>query len=973
MTDASTTEFKTSRSMCRPRLVGRGAELSQLTDALAEPAAMVLIEGEAGIGKSRMLWEYFRPARRDRHRLVVMCPPFRRPLTLGPVVDAVRAATEHVRGLRLSALAGALRPLFPEWADDLPAAPEPLDDAAAARHRLFRALMELMACLGIELLAIEDVHWADEASLEFLLFMTSRGEHRPRLLVTYRPEDLPAGSLLRRLPSRLPDGGTCERITLGSLDTDETGQLASSMLSGGQVSAELAGFLRDHTDGLPLAIEESVRLLHERRELLRRHGEWTYRRDLARLAVSRTVRDAVIERTSTLGVHGLAVLQAAAVLSEPVTEPVLRGVSALPADAFLDGLADALERGLLDQEAPYGRDLVSFRHTLAARAVYDATPAPRRRDMHLRAARAIEGRSPLPVSQLARHCREAGDVRRWGYYAEQAAELALASGDEAAAAALLHDILVGTPQPADAVVRLLRKIPFLSLPDQAAFRDIADVAKAALDAGIPDPATRADVRLQFGRVLLTLEEYEAGRAAVEEAIPDLTHNPVDAARAMVLLGWPTTTMRPASEHRRWLRRAEPVTAMTPIDRLNLLVDRASALLMLGDEAGWAVAAGLPEEASAPGESRVLVRGNLNIGHMAMAYWGRYQEAERRLARALTLVAPQDHQRDLIVMTQAHLDLLTGAWEGLADRVGALAEGEHPQVLARFDMIYIRGLLRAAAGDAAGAEADLRGVLAAALGSGNVNAPLEPAVALARLRLREGAPDEALDLTDYSIGVIATKDVWIWAGDVVPVRAQALAALRNRDGAADLVTAFARGLGDRRAPGPRASLALCQATLARAYGEHAHAAATFARAAQAFAALPRPYDALLAREEQAGCMLAAGEAEAAVELLSQVHRGMRDLGAEGDAERVAARLREQGVRAWRGWRGGRLSYGDSLSPREVDVVRLVITGRTNREIAESLYLSPKTVARHLHSAMTKLRVSSRTALAVSAVEAGLTPG
>jgi predicted ATPase len=106
-----------------PELVGRDDELAAVTRTLAGGAAVVLIEGEAGIGKSRLLAECLADclAVVGGQILVADCPPFRQPQTLGPVVDAVRKAADSISGLTLSPLAGALRPLFPEWA--LPAGP----------------------------------------------------------------------------------------------------------------------------------------------------------------------------------------------------------------------------------------------------------------------------------------------------------------------------------------------------------------------------------------------------------------------------------------------------------------------------------------------------------------------------------------------------------------------------------------------------------------------------------------------------------------------------------------------------------------------------------------------------------------------------------------------------------------------------------------------------------------------------------
>src|SRR5487761_71042 len=127
-----------------PGFVGRDRELAAFTQALAKGPSVILVEGEAGIGKTRLVREFLAsPAGQAARALVATCPPFRQPHTLGPVVDAIRQAAGDVRGLPLSDLAGALRPVFPEWASVLPPL-EPLNDATAARHRVFRALAEVL-------------------------------------------------------------------------------------------------------------------------------------------------------------------------------------------------------------------------------------------------------------------------------------------------------------------------------------------------------------------------------------------------------------------------------------------------------------------------------------------------------------------------------------------------------------------------------------------------------------------------------------------------------------------------------------------------------------------------------------------------------------------------------------------------------------------------------------------------------------
>ncbi|WP_187413771.1 AAA family ATPase [Micromonospora sp. MP36] len=223
-----------------PGMVGRERELAALRVVLSGPPVIVLVEGEAGIGKSRLVQEMLATGTPVRRVLLATCPAYRQPFTLGPLVDAIRPAAEDVAGLGLSGLAGALRPLFPEWASALPPAPEPAEDAAAARHRLFRALEEILERLDVGLLVVEDLHWADEATLEFLLFLASRPRQQVSLLVSYRPGEITADSLLLRLSSRQPAGTSRLRLSLEPLDILGTAEMVSSMLSGERVSDDFA-------------------------------------------------------------------------------------------------------------------------------------------------------------------------------------------------------------------------------------------------------------------------------------------------------------------------------------------------------------------------------------------------------------------------------------------------------------------------------------------------------------------------------------------------------------------------------------------------------------------------------------------------------------------------------------------------------------------------------------------------------------
>ncbi|MFI5488509.1 ATP-binding protein [Micromonospora echinaurantiaca] len=459
-----------------PRFVGRDRDVAALGEALGRPPAVVLLDGEAGIGKTRLLREFLASSsERGPRALVGACPPLREPYTLGAVVDAVREGVGRVSGLRLSGLAGALRPLFPEWAADLPPAPEPLEDATAARHRLFRAFVELLSRLDVAVLALEDVHWADEATLEFLLFLVSRRPQPVSVVLTYRPEELPPDSLLLRLSSRLPADAHLVRLTLKPLGVDETAAIVSSMLADEYVSAEFAAFLHARTEGVPLAVEESVRLMHDRADLIRQDGAWARRR-LDHIEVPPTIRDAVLERVGRLRPDTRTVLYAAAVLADPADYAILDAVTGLPEDRAGARVAEALGCGLLRED---GRGQWSFRHSLACRAVYEAIPVQERRAMHLRAGRALADSALPPVAQLARHFREAGEVEAACRYTEQAADLSAQSGDVATSALLLHNLVTTVALPAEPLVRLVTKIQFQSLAGSDPYSKVIESLRSA--------------------------------------------------------------------------------------------------------------------------------------------------------------------------------------------------------------------------------------------------------------------------------------------------------------------------------------------------------------------------------------------------------------------------------------------------------------------------------------------------------------
>ena len=950
-----------------PRFVGRGRQMAALDRALSAPPAVILVEGEAGIGKSRLITEYLAAGAAERLRVLrAACLPFRRPHTLGPLVDALRDLTEGVAGLRLSELAGALRPLFPEWAGELPAAPEPAEDATAARHRLFRALAELIERLRVALVIVEDVHWADEATLEFLLFFTSRRRRAASLVLTRRPEDTAAGSLMPLLTSRP------ERITLEPLGIGGTAELIASMLDDAVVSAEFAGFVHRATEGVPLAVEELLRLMDDRADLIRSDGEWL-RAELDEIEVPATIRDAVLERVRRLGDPAKAALRAAAVLGEPATVRTLAAVTELAMERAQVAMTEVLASGMLAEDRG-GR--LRFRHALAGRAVYDAIAMSERGSLHRRAATILKATGAVEPATLARHFREAGDTGAWAVHAEQAADAALASGDESSATRLLHELISGAELDAATLVRLMGKFPLGCLRGGTDFDPLLQALHAAARRQDLAAAVRGEVRFQLGRVLLCTDQFGAAHAELEGAIGDLERcAPVRAAEAMVaeamaVFRMPHGEGPPAATLYERLRRVEAASAgLAPLDWLRITVARVTVLLQMGQAEGWAVAAAIPEDGSTAAELQHVTLAQLNFAVLAV-WWGRYAEGRRRLRLGTELAERRRYQRFLSFarVIGARLDYVTGNWPGLRRRVAMLSQVADLPPMSQLEVLLLNGLLEAAHGEAGQAEADLRRVMAEATRLGAPEYAAEAAARLGRLLLAGGRLQDALAVTDEPMRHVLGRENWTWAVDLVQVRAEALAGADLIAEASECAQLFARWTHGCAAPAADAAVASCRAIIAGARREPV-AAASFARAAALWQALPRPYDALLARERQAGCLIGAGRPDDGIRLLREVLDGLHELGASDDERRVTGALRRHGVAARRPG-AGRPSYGARLSPRERDVARLVAEGLTNAEIAGRLFLSPSTVAQHVNSARRKVNAASRTALAVRVTEGGL---
>lgn len=933
-------------------IVGREEELASLLEAASRPPALLLVEGEAGVGKTRLVQELLAsPGLAGRGLYAGGCQPLAEPLPLDPLLDALRAARPP--RAELSPVAGALRAVLPELGPVLPPAPEPLGDRRAERHRLFRALRELLGSLGNSVLVLEDLHWADEQTFELLRFLCPQLPPELTLICTYRGEDMSRASAFAPLAARLPSHIVRLELPLRPLDREEVRTLAGAILEADTISDEFADYLFQGSGGLPYAVEEVLRLLENREDLVRRKGAWV-RRSLEELAVPRAVRDSILERLEKLRPSAQALVRAAAVVGVPAGESLLARVAEVRRGPAEKALGEALDAALL-VETREGR--FCLRHELARQAIEESLPSPVRRRLHLRAAQVLEKEQPRPLARLAHHYRAAARTKEWTYYAEATADRARSLDDTVTAYRFLREALDVTAVPPVRRAQLAIKL-LIEAFDSFAHREAADLVRPLLDDESLPRVVRGELRLHLGRFLCQVGEDAEGYEHLRQAVDLLHARPDLAATAMAFLAQPSFHAGKFEEHLSWVDRAA-VEAARSEDRglqIRLAADRACTLLVLGDERAWQAIAEIPPPGEAIDEIRQAARASGNLADVLL-HLGYYVHARDLIEKNLATGPGCFREHVIARVTETQLDFVAGSWRDLDRRVGELLDEGDDRLPHHADLEAVLALLQLAQGEVRVAAETFARLSEEQL----CDLTIVPWVCggLARIRLAEGAPEAALADTARAVAMIEQKGVWAWATDVAPVAVEALLAAQRPKEATAFVRRFEEGLEGRDAPAAEAALRACRALLAEAEGDVSRATRKYAAAERRWRALPRPYEVARAREYRGRSLLAI-QAEHGWELLVEAMDAYRELGAQWDAGRVRATLRRYGLVPPH--RAGRKGYGSELSPREHEVVQLASDGLSNREIAVSLTVSQSTIEHHMSSAMRKLGAVSRHELA-----------
>lgn len=944
-----------------PSLVGRQAELAQLSEQLSESAAsyggVVVISGEAGIGKSRLAREVAEQARtRGLRVLWGRAVQSRAPIPYRPFVEALQ--TGLGQGELEARASGAdlalLRTLFS------PADHEPVDPVPSVLPLLeaIRRLLIAAAHPRDLLLVIEDLHWADAETLAAVEYLAEKlGGGEVMCVCTLRTD---AGGQAEGLVEELVARRACHQIALPPLTAEDVAEMTRQCLRVNVVPQALLDTVTARAAGVPFLVEEMLSAYVDAGGPAEQQPEWWISRRIAE-ALPTSYRAVVTDRLERLAGAPRAVVSAAAVLGRTFEWRLLGAVTGLEDQTVLEALRAAMRAHLVSAVGEHYAGTFEFRHALAREAILAELLPTERADLALRLAREIE--RTLPGAP--------------GEWCERAADLYEQGGDRLAAVRLLQESARRALNQSafDSAEGALLRARDLCAGDWMAWMGVDDLllevyaaagrtgAVAELGRRLVDtfearyPGRNRDSRigrihLRVARGLvpsgdwpLVLRNLELARASADAAGDERLLAYVAALDAYVTL----QVGDPGAARARAIAAGEHAARLHLLDAAcEALGARAAAELCEGDvDAAEDSYQRLARRTSDPSLVIWRIQGLLGLGvvdRMTRGEVGHLADA-RQLAGsvgAVSLLAAIDLETARAHLGLAHLERAD------APLAASLEAGRRYGLALLADALAAEGMRHALAGDAPAVAAV---AAEAARLFGEVPADVVASGA-AVLALVQGDDVEALARLDEACASADTRSTGGWFG----MRALLGVAV---DGRAQVQLQDPLLPAD---PTTRAYLAYCTAISA---GRAGHTAGAEAAMAAADARMPPGWRRHHARRLVAEAAVHDGWGGPA----GWVAEGLEFFDAAGLprlADGCRATLRKAGVPLRRRGRGEsevpRELYRLGVTSREIDVLRLVAERMSNREIGNRLFVSPRTVETHVASLQRKVAVGSRTELA-----------
>jgi len=391
---------------------------------------MLLISGEPGIGKTRLVRELVTQAEVSGGQALVGVSYEEGGIPYAAFRQMIREVLRDGPGdginlpqpvmADLLALTLELRPRYPEVPDNAPLDPE------AEQQRLFESLGIFYTTLSEQaplLLVLEDAHWADSGTLSLLRHL-ARHTRRQRLIIvaTYREVALDGARPLHKMLLDVDRERLATRLKLPRLGREETRELLA-VLFAEEITPEFLNGIYRETAGNPFFIEEVCKALVESGKLWHEDGRW-HRPSMAELGIPQSVRVAIQSRLERLPPDCQETLHLAAILGREFEFDTLAKASELDEDALTEALESAERAQLIEEVSEEGRGTFAFEHRLIPTTLVEGLRTLQRRRLHRRAAPAVETLHPDNFEALAYHYTQAGK-------AEKATDYLLKAGDRA--------------------------------------------------------------------------------------------------------------------------------------------------------------------------------------------------------------------------------------------------------------------------------------------------------------------------------------------------------------------------------------------------------------------------------------------------------------------------------------------------------------------------------------------------------------
>jgi DNA-binding CsgD family transcriptional regulator len=943
------------------QLIGRDSELARLAE-LADRAAngtgcLVLMGGEAGAGKTALARVGLDSSPLERIEVAATETPG---LQYAPITAVLRA------GIRKGYLKPGDRPplsmLLPELG--APRAEEGWDEQLM--HEVIGTAIGEMAVSRPLGLVVDDCQWADSATLDALGFLADLVADIPVLVIAcYRNDDLPRGHPLRRLRSDLRRKGLLVEVAVAALDAENSARMLQALLPA-KPSPALADDIFGRTEGLPFFVEEIAAAITDSGSL--REGPRGLELDAAvALPLPESVRDAVLQRVDRLTDEQRDALAIAAVAGRDFDVATIgaSAVASLPAAGLV-----------VDQ----GDGRLAFRHSLIRDALYETIPWGRRQAMHRAVAQRLET-SSAPPHAIATHWIGAGDstaARIWLIKAARASHAVCAYRD---AAAQLNRALDLWPADTDIdgrleVLELLARCAELGGPTSLAVRALTEAIEL-----LETSADRRRYAEAHRRLAASLEVQGAWDRAV--TVRQL------AAGAFAAAGEPAQAavehlaaaarLRSAASFKAALQliaagKAEAEAAGRRDLLLRLVALEGNVIARAGEgNAGVSVVRTALADALAGGDFGTAAEAYQRLAD-SLEHAGDYRGARAAYVEAADFCRANGAASvgDVCLACLTMVLRQGGDWDHASDLCREVLDSPSSNVHAQAVVHGVLGSIMFHRGRLQQARSELHNSNVLARRIGLAAMEIDSETHLARLAAAAGRLDEARERclrvirrwerTDRERHYSVTNLRWIasFAADVDDIEIL-------RTATAALTTIGSQPDEEAHAA---ANHALAEGLLTE--GDAAAAVVRFEQALTTLADLELPLDRAEVERRAAAAYALTGDRHTAVARYRSAYRAAIRLGARPLANRIAEEVAKLGEKVEQ--RLGRLAAAGvgrgGLSPRELEVTRLVASGLSSREVATTLSLSPRTVEMHVHRILGKLDCRTRVDITRRAAELGL---